>query len=292
MTNSEQKLCALRKLNFQKILKFNHEIDVESYDYLRYKENNYQHQKISGYCIACEELGCSHSSEDNNYKLTNISHGTHSSDIFQSLFEKIDISNWYQDPIMFVFESPSLDYGIFQDLEFNGVKKRPSKLWYWIHQDQSIVTYPDKFRGMEYGAFVLSAILTFKIANAYITNLIKCGMNNSEGKYKGLNSYKQETIEKCYDQILSEEIEIHNPKVIFAFGSNVERQLIRLTGNKRLIQQLPHPAGQQRGFRNEHYKAIFFWNIIAAMHKVGIISTEDGCEFARIFLEKYDNSAV
>ncbi len=56
---------------------------------------------------------------------------------------------------------------------------------------------------------------------------------------------------------------------------------------KIYIQQLPHPAG--RSFKNEHYKAIYFWNITRALHKVGIIDTNEGKELAKMYLEEYDS---
>jgi hypothetical protein len=54
---------------------------------------------------------------------------------------------------------------------------KPRCAWYWIHRDQDVHRFPDSFTGGTYGDFVLSAILTFRLKNAYMTNLIKCGLN-------------------------------------------------------------------------------------------------------------------
>ncbi|RMG40628.1 MAG: hypothetical protein D6732_03140 [Methanobacteriota archaeon] len=277
----------LRQLNFDKLISVGVP-DVSAYTYDEYRRNGYEHRPITGYCLSCEKKGCNIAKDDNTFKLTNISHGSHSSDFFRSLATKQDTTNWHQQPIMFVYETPSLDYGIYQELAYNNYKKRPSKDWYWIHDDQEAVSYPERFRGGEYGGFVLSAIQTFKLANVYMTNLVKCGLNNDEGKFKGLGSFRDETIKNCYKEFLKEEIEILKPKVIFAFGSAVEDWVKWFVKDTYYVQQLPHPAGRRRGFRDEHYKAIYFWGIVRALHKADIINTEEGKALAQTYLDLYD----
>jgi hypothetical protein len=142
------------------------------------------------------------STESEDFRLRNISHGAHSSDFFLALKEKMDISLWHQEPVVFVYESPSLDYGIYREVPFQGFHKHPSKDWYWIHEDQDPARYPSRFSGGQYGGFVLSAILTFKLANVYMTNLVKCGLGNAEGRFKGLGSYKEECVKNCYEEVL------------------------------------------------------------------------------------------
>ena len=201
--------------------------------------------------------------------------------------DKPDISNWHDEPIMFVYESPGLDYGIYDGVSYMGYDKRPSRDWYWIHEDQDFVAYPEGFRGGEYGGFVWSAILTFKLANAYITNLVKCGLNNAEGKYKGLSDFRPETVENCFSSFLKEELNLFKPRVIFAFGAAVEEWVRHFVKDTYFVQQLPHPAGRRRGFRDDHYKAIYFWGLARALHKEGIINTEEGCELAKLYLDNY-----
>lgn len=278
----------LRRLHFNNLISVNTP-DIESYPFDVYRNNGFEHKPINGYCISCEDKKCNLSKDDDSFKLTNISHGSHSSDFFRALKIQPNTSNWHQQPIMFVYETPSLDYGIYKEVDYIGYKKHPSKDWYWIHEDQDVVSYPDRFKGGEYGGFVLSAIQTFKLANVYMTNLVKCGLNNEDGKFKGLSSYKDETITNCYSSYLEREISIMQPKIIFAVGSAVEEWVKRFVKDSYYVQQLPHPAGRRRGFRDEHYKAIYFWVIVRALHKSGIINSDEGAELAKIYLDEYDN---
>ncbi len=185
-------MTELRKLNFEKLISVGVP-DITTYTYDEYKKHGYEHTPINGYCTSCEEKECNISKDDDSYKLTNISHGAHSSDFFRALKVMPNTSTWHHDPILFVYETPSLDYGIYKDVTHKGYKKRPSKDWYWIYKDQEDVAYSECFRGGEYGRFILSAIQTFKLANVYMTNLVKCGLNNEKGKFKGLSSYRDET---------------------------------------------------------------------------------------------------
>lgn len=280
-------LHELRELNFSKLISVGVP-NVTTYSYDEYRKNGKQHTPINGYCISCEERGCNSSKDDDSYKLTNISRGAHSRDFFQALRENQDASNWHPEPIMFVYETPSRDYGIYEGLPYNGYNKHPSRDWYWIHDDQDSIAYPERFRGGEYGEFVLSTILTFKLANVYMTNLVKCGLNNAEGKFQGLSKFRPETIENCFSNFLEKEISILNPRIIFAVGSAVEDWVKHFVRDAYDVQQLPHPAGRRRGFRDDHYKAIYFWGVARALHKAKIINTDEGCDLARLYLEKYE----
>lgn len=283
-------LMELRKLNFQKIIQVGVR-DVGSYTFEDYRKNEYEHTPLKGYCVSCESKKINSSTEDDDYCLTNISHGAHSSDFFLALKEMYDISQWNQEPVVFIYESPSnVDNQIYTEVSFQGYTKHPAKKWYWIHKDQNPVKYPSRFSGGEYGGFVLSAILTFKLANVYITNLVKCGLNNREGKFRGLGYYKEDCIKNCYEQVLSKELDIIKPKVVFAVGSAVADWVRKLAKNVSFLQQLPHPAGRRRGFRDEHYKALYFWLTVRALHKTEILSTEEGSQLARTFLEQYDTT--
>jgi hypothetical protein len=189
---------------------------------------------------------------------------------------------------MFIYECPSLDYGIYKEVPFQGYAKHPTKEWYWIHEDQDPIKYPSMFSGGQYGGFVLSAILTFKLANVYITNLVKCGLNNRKGEFRGIGYYRDDCVKNCYEKVLSKELAIIKPKIVFAVGSAVEDWLLYLAKDVSILQQLPHPAGRRRGFRDEHYKALYFWLTVRALHKAGIVSIEEGSQLARTFLEQYD----
>lgn len=277
----------LRRLNFRELISIG-ATDIDNYDYEVHRKKGYEHAPIVGYCTSCEELGINTAHDDESFKLTNISHGAHSSDFFLSLADRVDTSGWHQEPIMFVYESPSRDYDIFRDFEYKGNKKRPSVKWYWIHEIRNCESYPSRFKGREYGDFVLSAILTFKLANVYMTNLVKCGLNNSARDFKGIASFRPECVTNCYNTFLAREIDILKPMVIFAVGSGVHDRLIGYVKDPCLIQQLPHPAGARRGFRDEHFKVLYFWLVVRALHKAGIIQTSEGSALAKMFLERYD----
>lgn len=85
-------LDQLRKLNFQQLISVGVG-NVSTYSFCDYKANNKMHSPITGYCTCCEENGCSHAENDNTYRLTNISHGAHSSDFLLALNGKLDVSS-------------------------------------------------------------------------------------------------------------------------------------------------------------------------------------------------------
>lgn len=281
----------MRELNFQRLIRIGVPY-VNHYTFEEYRRNGYTHRPISGYCTSCEEKGCSFSKEEDSFRLTNISHGAHSSDFFLALNNPVETEAWHQQPVMFIYETPSLDYGIYTEIEYAGHKKHPSKDWYWIHEDQEQIRYPEGFRGGEYGRFVLSAISTFRLANVYITNLVKCGMNNDEGWFKGLSSYRDETVSNCYSNFLQKEISLLKPEIIFAMGSAVEDWIKWFVKDSYYVQQLPHPAGRRRGFRDEHYRAIYFWILAKALYKAGIMDAAEASGLAKTFLEKFENGKI
>lgn len=264
----------LNELNFQKLIQYAVP-EVTKYSFGDYRENGYRHAAVQSYCTLCDEKGINTCS-DSQYKLCNISHGSHTKD-FLSAGRIDDLLNWNSAGVMFVMEGPSKDYGIYEtrEIEKEGVcyKKRPSKLWYWIHQDMEITGYPNRFRGGEYGEFVASAIVTFRLANAYMTNLVKCGLNNpQDDTYKGIGWYHSECIKCCYENYLKEEISIVQPKVIFTFGTKVYNFVSELTGGSVKIVGLPHPAGQRRGFKNEYYNVLYFCMIAKWLLKTEVIT--------------------
>lgn len=131
-------------------------------------------------------------------------------------------------------------------------------------------------------------MFTFKLSNVYITNLVKCGLNNDEGGFKGIKSFHEDTIKQCYSRFLEKEISIVKPRIVFTMGSAVDDWVKFFVQDAYYVQHLPHPAG--RSVRHEHLKAIYFWGIAHALHKAGIIGTEEGIELARIFSDCYDTN--
>lgn len=217
-----------------------------------------------------------------NNTLKNISHGSHSQSFIEASNQKIDTTFWHDEGVMFLMEGPSNDYGIYEDFVYDGYKKRPSKQWYWIHHKQDILGFPDKFQGGEYGRFVASAILTFKLKNAYLTNLVKCGLNNTEGnEYLGIGCYNEESVQNCFEQFLIDEIRILDTKVIFVFGTNAYKKVIKFISESKLkdknikVLELPHPAGQRRGFKDTFYKALYFNIILKGLKQTDILSDNE-----------------
>lgn len=280
----------LNEINFNRIIDFGLD-NPDEYSFDDYYCNGCKHPDAKGYCVECEKLGIDKCIWDASFSLKNISHGSHTIDFLDSFNQKIDISGWNKAGVMFLMESPSKDYKIYKtkSIIINGEEytKRPSVQWYWIHDKSDKCEYPKYFKGSEYGTFVSSAIVTFRLANAYLTNLVKCGLNDETGeKYKGIDDYNPECIDKCYELYLRKEIEIINPKVIFTFGSKVYNHLSnRLKDDSIKIVGLPHPAGRQRGFKNEYYNVLYFCMIAKWLRKTDVIDEEFYLELMKRFLE-------
>ncbi len=266
----------LNELNFQKLIDYSCSNVVE-YTFDDYRKNGYQHPPVKSFCTACDEIGIN-LCDDPDYRLYNISHGSHSRD-FLSAGSIMESENWNDAGVMFVMESPSKDYGIYETAEIKkentSYRKRPAKQWYWIHGDKEMRGYPDKFRGGEYGEFVASAIVTFQLRNAYMTNLVKCGLNHiQKDAYKGIDSYNPDCIKCCYERFLKEEIAIIKPNVIFTFGTKVYKLVNSLLTEDIKVVGLPHPAGQRRGFKDEYYNVLYFCMIAKWLLKTGVITKD------------------
>ena len=277
-----------KELNFKKLIQLDMD-NIENYCFKDYIENEWHHRNIVGYCTSCEEKGIN-TCDERDFYLQNISHGAHSNDFLEAITEKIDTSNWNADGVMFIMESPSRDYGIYESLQIekNGVtyNKRPSKDWYWIHNAMDISGYPQHFKGGTYGELVASAIVTFKLSNAYMTNLVKCGLNGPNDTFKGIGSYNPCCIENCYNEFLKNEISYLNPKIIFTFGTAVYDYVKSYVGNNITVVGLPHPAGRRRGFKDEFYNVLYFCMIAKGLYRENIINENSYLDAMKKFAEK------
>ena len=277
----------LKRLNFGDLLVLEHP-DVANYGFGEYRENNYRHPPVVGYCIECERKGCSEANDEPRFSLKNMSHGAHTEDILAALTEGVDTTGWHEEPILFVYEAPSLDYEIYESVPYGGIMKRPTKEWYWIHGDRDLTRFPDSFTGRTYGDFVLSAICTFRLKNVYMTNLVKCGLNTDDGReFLGLAHFQPECIRTCIDRYLQREIEIVAPQIIFAVGAGVSNWVETLHDDIPLY-QLPHPAGGRRGFKDSYFRILYFWLIVLALQRTGIIPTSEAEDLGRQFLQDYE----
>ena len=264
----------LNELNFGKLIELDVE-DLEKYGFGDYAINEYHHKAIKGYCTSCEEKGIN-TCQEAGFCLQNISHGAHSRDFLEALIQKPDTSDWNMDGVMYVMEGPSRDYGIYETtpIEKDGVPyiKRPSKAWYWVHGAMDVEGYPQYFQRGIYGRLVASAIVTFKLANAYMTNLVKCGMNGPKDQYKGIGYYDLQCINNCYSEFLKKEIEILKPKVIFTFGTDVYKYVKSHVGDDITVVGLPHPAS--RNLKSEYYPVLYFCMMAKWLFKEKIIDAD------------------
>ena len=267
----------LNELNFKKLITLDIK-DVNRYSFDDYHKNNDSHPNVIDYCTKCEDASIKQEFQvchDNSFFLKNISHGSKSDDFIQAL----DINytkDWNEKGVMFIMENPSKDYGIYYTPSIiNTYNKRPAKLWYWIHNKKTIKGYPEHFVGGEYGDLVASVIVTFKLKNAYLTNLVKCGLNNSKDEYKGIKELNNNCIEICINEFLKEEIKIIKPNVVFAFGSTVfgilNAKKNNLFNNDVELVCLPHPAAGRRGFRNSFFDVLYFCKIAKWLYKKDVI---------------------
>lgn len=277
----------IKTLNFEKLISVEFEKSIYEYSFKDYLSKN-KHQ-IKGFCIDCEDKSLNISPKDSNFRLQNISHGATSSDFLEATDKKITELNesWKDEGVIFIMESPSVDSGFYEKNTFEGITKKPTKEWYWIHNEQNKFEYPQEFKGGKYGSLFNSIIYTFKLKNAYFTNLIKCGMNNEAGKFKGIDFFDGKCIDNCFNRFLSEEIRIIEPKVIFCFGSSVLKNFNNRFENKNIkIVGLPHPAGRRRGFKDEYYRHLYFSSILEGLYDSGIYSMEEAKNKFEHFLKK------
>lgn len=123
----------LRKLNFRNLLMIDQgRVNEKEYDFEQYALNEYKHP-IKGYCTRCEEKGCNICPQEQEFRLLNISHGSSTDDMLSATATSSeDMSDWHQEGVLFLMESPSIDgWGLYGEVEYNGYKKRPAQLWYW-----------------------------------------------------------------------------------------------------------------------------------------------------------------
>jgi hypothetical protein len=268
----------LKSLNFKDLIILDDNINVDTYDFDEYLKNG-KHQ-VKGYCIRCEEKGCNTCPTNDSFKLTNISHGASTDDLFAATDNNDqDFVDWHHEGVLFLMEGPSVDgWGLYEVVEYKGHKKRPAQLWYWLHEKHEALIYPSEFRGARYGTLFNSIVFTFKLRNAYLTNLVKCGLNNVDGNFEGFQKYNPETIKTCYENFLTKEIEIIKPKVIFCFGSNVYKYLYQQYSNEKfpwIVISLPHPARGRSGFTDELFRHSYYSMVLEGLYEAGIVSLDE-----------------
>lgn len=293
MVNLEKTLKEINKLRFGELIQYA-DPQNQSYTYNDEMERYIRSDTPTAVCQECEDNSANKSS-DGEFSLKIVSHGIHSLDLFK--IQKFnDYSDYREDAVMLVMESPASNLDACYKEEIDG--KHPAKVWWWADGKTTAesATYPDGFSSRKYGEFFNSFAHTFKLKNAYMTNLVKCGMlkNSDDSKYGNLDEFPAKCISMCFKEIFLKEVEALKPKVIFTLSSKVYNYL---TANKRLneikgvkgcesldIVALPHPARCRQGFTNEFYRTLWYCRTLEGMINAGIIT---GKEEQHKYWDKY-----
>lgn len=211
--------------------------------------------------------------EYQDFKLSYVSHGSHSIDFLRAgglndeeIKKEFEQNDWNTTPVLFLMENPSKNYGIYEERD----GKYPTTTWYWVHRKleslSEMQAAGDKYlKQGYYGDMVYSLICKNKLANAYLTNVVKCGMNKiwmedgkSKDAYLGTWWYQDQCKKNCAINVLSEEIKRlvcgQKKLIVFTFGNNAYYLAKDLLQNldlfrafdKRLI-LLPHPSNRLNG---------------------------------------------
>lgn len=262
------------------------ELNDFSFTYVIHKENYTGQSWIErdtfvacnkGSCSACEEKRCAgpvDNKKNNGYQLKYVSHGAHALDFCQRMDIEPD-DTWNDIPVLFLFENPSVQYDDQYEVHEG---KCPARKWYWLRDgnEEKDFSYPQYFRQGCYGDLVASLIKMFKLGNAYMTNFVKCSMNDTDGKrYLGTTEYKEECIETCFTNVLLKEIEIlttyKKEIVVFAFSNRVyelaQQYLRNVKGVHCSLCLMPHPASR---LPNEYRKYVLFGKVYKMLSNRGV----------------------
>ncbi len=124
----------LKNINFNDLFILN--TDPETYDFNAYLAR--QKHPIFGFCTRCEEKAAMFALPTLSSACKPFRSGTSSSDLLQATNQQhLDLSDWHNEGVVFLMESPNETLDFFQDHEFKGVKKKPSTEWYWLHEQQT-----------------------------------------------------------------------------------------------------------------------------------------------------------
>lgn len=224
--------------------------------------------EVKSYCTICKEHKACKGYEEYQFKY--VSQGAHTFDFIEANGKKPEelITNvWKDTPVIFLMENPSIGYENYSEKKVNDEERRVPKNWYWIHKNTSVYDEitRDKYqyyKSGKYGEMVASLIFNNKLANAYITNAVKCGMskgemNSKDEDYIGTDKYAFKTIKTCMKKRFKAEVEALSKEskrvIVFAFGGNAywmarEFFTVDYLDNNTEIQlvQLPHPAGRMK----------------------------------------------
>jgi len=278
----------LKELNFKNLLTL--DTDIEKYTFEDYKKNGYKHPGITKMCAICEEEEVNICTSDKNYRLKTMGHGSMTDDFLVATGqEKIDLSDWKNENVLFLLENPGpCDPDIYKPFEYKGFTKFPTHQWYFLNQQPypQRCEYPSFFRKGEYGAFFTSVLFTFKLKNMYITDIIKCGMNEGRNKFKHISEYNQKCIENCLEHYLYKEIQFVDPKIIFCFGNDVRNKIDKMQKENKLknsirIKDLKHPSWVRTKLKRDEIQLHYYDEIFKELCDSEIISNEEEKKYYR-----------
>ena len=272
MNNLETIVKELHKLNFgdNGIMQMNWhgKSDYRYSEEVLEKENDdnkiLNHAKDG--CLAC----CDVCKKKYGLHPSSITHGTHTLDFLDAHAIGHDqIETWSKKPVLFVMENPASVNENFYAAK-DSLPATP-KRWYWImgqseRKNEGFI-YPNYFSSREYGWMIYSVIRTFRMANAYVTNMVKCGIEQSG--YVTTEKYDPRAVSECINRHLVKETDTlcndEQDVVVFAFGNRVYNKLFGAKNcfNKKLhLYKLPHPARQMP---NDYRKFVLFGQIYSAL---------------------------
>ena len=230
-------------------------------------------------CKKCERsLAVSkNESGEQTLEFTSVTHGAHTFDFLDAHKQSHDtVENWSQNPVLFVMENPALPDDHYVDSEHG---RKVSEWWYWVNgqynEPNSSFVYPKYFAQKGYGWMIYSAIRTFQMANAYVTNMVKCGMTNccEKKNYLTTDEYPGGITVNCVDNFLKRELDCLRDEnktqkvIVFAFGERSyaflkEKWQKELKDKTISLYLLPHPANR---LANDYRKYVLFGKILRAL---------------------------
>ncbi len=276
--NLENIVKELHKLNFGKGGLIEFAPDGSDYDFKRLEDGKHKFDTEPDLCTLCD--GCDLVQEDGTKCVfTRITHGTHTFDFLDAHgVDHKETAGWSQKPVLFVMENP----GAIEEKRDRKVGTRyVSRLWYWVmgqyERPNDKFIYPNFFVQKEYGWMIYSAIRTFQMANAYVTNMVKCGMKIEEEKdkksYLTTDEYPSKIVDTCIAERLKAELDCLRGEngeenvIVFALGERAYYHLKKelkegLKDEKVSLYLLPHPANR---LANDYRKYVLFGKILRAL---------------------------
>lgn len=206
--------------------------------------------KCNGFCVSCEKQDLLAGS---GLRLDQMSHGADTSD-FERSITKLPTGG-IDHPIAFILESPGGYYGNGRKILHEGTSKQPPvNHYYWTPKLTEWPTTPAMVNG-RYGPYFAYIIASHKLKNAYFTNMVKCSLAKQTTdqfvRFKAVKNPKYvdaRVRENCYENFLSKEMDILQPKLVFYFGS-VSQGMGHYSGLKSFLASskfvtLRHPAAR------------------------------------------------